>query len=398
MFIHFGLYSLLGRGEWVMNRENIPVAEYEPLADQFAPRQCDPRAWARLAREAGMKYMVLTTKHHEGFCLFDSRLTDYTSVRRAARRDIVREYADACRAEGLKVGFYFSLMDWHHPDGDHRGLHDEAARRRFIEYVHGQVRELMTNYGPIDLLWYDVPYPYTAAGWESARLNAMVRALQPGILINNRSRVAEDFGTPEQEIKGVEGDWEACMTLNDNWGFHHGDTNWKSAREVVMMLAQCSSDGGNLLLNVGPDADGVIPAASERILREVGGWLQHNGEAIYGRQHRGLGQTAFGRLTARDNTLYLVIDKWHGSRLTLGRVTGRALRARLLHPAREVAFTQEGPRIFLSGLPAERPDSPATVIAIEMDQPPGVGSGPSTLLPTQDWLDVIKASQTLPEE
>ena len=210
MFIHWGLYSIPGRGEWVMNRENIPVTEYEKLAWQFNPRHFDPRAWARLAKDAGMKYMVLTTKHHEGFCLWDSKLTDFTSVRTAARRDLVREFAEACRAEGLKVGFYFSLMDWHHPDGDGRGIEDAAARERFIAFVHGQVRELMSHYGRVDILWYDVPWPYDAAGWQSEKLNAMVRELQPHILINNRSGLPEDFGTPEQQVKpeSADRDWE----------------------------------------------------------------------------------------------------------------------------------------------------------------------------------------------
>ena len=393
MFIHWGLYSIPGRGEWVMNRENIPVAEYEQLAWQFNPRHCDPRAWVRLAREAGMRYVVLTTKHHEGFCLWDSELTDFTSVKTAAKRDFVREYAEACQAEGLKVGFYFSLLDWHHPDGDGRGIEDPAARRRFVDFVHGQVRELMSNYGRIDILWYDVPWPYSPEEWHAVDLNAMVRNLQPRILINNRSGTPEDFGTPEGHVKAEASgrDWEACLTLNDNWGYRRGDVNWKDARAVVQLLGECARGGGNLLLNVGPNPDGLIPAESIRILREVGAWLRINGEAIYGSQRAGVGWTNFGLMTVKGTTLYLLIDKWSGPELTVGRISGTALNARMLAGGRSVALRQEGPRIHLSGLPEHMPELPFTVIAIEFEEVPTHASGPSCIWPNYAWGDPLKS-------
>src|SRR6185503_18915576 len=200
MFIHWGLYSTLGRHEWVMENEGIPAAEYEPLAAKFKPKPNCARAWAQLAKRTGMKYMVMTTKHHEGFCNFDSKLTSYCATKRGPGRDLVKEYVEAARAEGLRVGFYYSLMDWHHPDGA-RSLKDESARRRFVDYIHGQVRELMTNYGKVDILWYDVPWPLDAKGWESVEMNTMVRKLQPDVIINNRSRIPEDFDTPEQRIE-----------------------------------------------------------------------------------------------------------------------------------------------------------------------------------------------------
>src|SRR5438045_3415697 len=186
MFIHWGLYSTLGRHEWVMENEGIPAKEYEQYAGKFKPKPAPARDWARLARAAGMKYMVMTTKHHEGFCNFDSKLTNYCATKRGPGRDLVREYVDAARAEGLRFGFYYSLMDWHHPDGA-RCLTDEAARRRFVDYIHGQVRELMTNYGKVDILWYDVPWPLDARGWESERMNERVFQLQPDLLVNNRN-------------------------------------------------------------------------------------------------------------------------------------------------------------------------------------------------------------------
>ncbi|MBX5479563.1 MAG: alpha-L-fucosidase, partial [Pyrinomonas methylaliphatogenes] len=181
MFIHWGLYSVLGRHEWVMEMEGIPVSEYEQLAKRFNPRPGAPREWARLARRAGQKYMVLTTKHHEGFCLFETQTTNYCAPKQAAGRDLVREFVEAARAEGLRVGFYYSLMDWHHPDGA-RCAEDEAARKRFVEYIHTQIRELMTNYGKIDILWYDVAWPLDAKGWESEKMNRMVFELQPDII------------------------------------------------------------------------------------------------------------------------------------------------------------------------------------------------------------------------
>src|SRR5881275_1823642 len=281
MFIHWGLYSTLGRHEWVMENEGIPVAEYEKLAPRFKPVPNAARAWARLAKSAGMKYMVMTTKHHEGFCNFDSKLTDYCAPRQGPGRDLVREYVEAARAEGLQFGFYYSLMDWHHPDGA-RCKTDEAARRRFVEYIHGQVRELMTNYGKVDILWYDVAWPLDARGWESVEMNTMVRKLQPDIIINNRSKIPEDFDTPEQRIEASQNrPWESCMTLNDSWGYHAADTNWKTPTTVVRNLITCARDGGNYLLNIGPKPDGTIPEESVRILSTVGDWMAKNGQGIY---------------------------------------------------------------------------------------------------------------------
>jgi len=389
MFIHWGLYSIPGRGEWVMNRENIPLEEYRKLADEFHPNYYDPREWARLAKQAGMKYMVLTAKHHDGYCLWDSKLTDYTSTKSAAGRDFVKDYVDAVRAEGLKVGLYFSLADWHHPDGDNRGLTDPDAHRRFVDFVHGQVRELMTDYGEIDILWYDVPWPYGAEGWRSAELNGMARQLQPHIIINNRSKVDEDFGTPEGHVKADEKgrDWEACMTLNDNWGFHRFDQNWKSPREVIKLLADCAKGYGNLLLNVGPDSDGLVPAPSRIILQQVGEWLRRNGEAIYSTDRADVGWGNWGMMTVKGTTLYLLIDKWAGRDFTLGRVTGTARSARLLATGTQVALRQDGPRIFLSNLPENAPDTPYSVIAVEFEEVPRHSSGPSTLNPTHSWFD-----------
>ena len=281
MFIHWGLYSVVGRHEWVMENEGIPVAEYEQLAKRFNPKPNAARDWARLARRAGQKYMVMTTKHHEGFCLFDTKTTNYCAPKQAAGRDLVREYVEAVRAEGLRVGFYYSLMDWHHPDGA-RCAEDEAARKRFVEYIHTHLRELLTNYGKIDVLWYDVPWPLEAAGWESERMNRMVFELQPDIVVNNRNKLQGDFSTPEQRIQAEEGDraWESCMTMNDSWGYQRADDNWKTPKTIIRNLITCARDDGNYLLNIGPRADGSVPEESVRILTTVGQWMDKNGQAI----------------------------------------------------------------------------------------------------------------------
>src|SRR5947209_7454056 len=283
MFIHWGLYSVLGRHEWSMENEAIPVAEYEQLARRFTPKPNASRDHARLAKRAGKRYMVMTTKHHEGFCLFDTKTTNYCAPKQGPGRDLVREYVEAARAERLRVGFYYSLMDWHHPDGA-RCANDEAARRRFVDYIHTHLRELLTNYGKIDVLWYDVSWPLDVKGWESERMNEMVFQLQPDIIVNNRNKLPGDFSTPEQRIEAAEAGraWESCMTMNDSWGYQRADDDWKTPKQVIRNLITCAHDGGNYLINIGPKGDGSIPAESVAILGTVGDWMDRNGSALYG--------------------------------------------------------------------------------------------------------------------
>ncbi len=246
MFIHWGLYSVLGRHEWVMENEGIPVSDYEPLAKRFQPQPNAARAWAKLAKQAGQKYMVMTSKHHEGFCNFDTKLTNYCAPKQGPGRDLVREYAEAARAEGLRFGFYYSLMDWHHPDGA-RCAANEDARKHFVDYTHGLIRELLTNYGKVDVLWYDVSWPLDARGWESERMNKMVFDLQPDIIVNNRNALPGDFSTPEQKIVADQPGraWESCMTLNESWGYHHADDAWKTPKTIVRNrpCASCKRSG-----------------------------------------------------------------------------------------------------------------------------------------------------------
>jgi alpha-L-fucosidase len=371
MFIHWGLYSVLGRHEWAMEEEGIPVSEYEQLAKKFNPKPNSPQAFAKLAKAAGQKYMVMTSKHHEGFCNFDTKLTNYCAPKQGPGRDLLREYVEAARAEGLRFGFYYSLMDWHHPDGA-KCATDPDARKRFVEYTHGLIRELMSNYGKVDVLWYDVDWPLNAEQWESERMNKMVFELQPDIIVNNRNGLPGDFSTPEQEIRAEQGTraWESCMTLNDSWGYQAADDNWKSTKTIIRNLVECSRDGGNYLLNIGPRGDGSIPGDSTRVLSEVGAWLSRNGEAIHTTDRCRVHASEFAGFTRRGNTLYMHVHFWPGDTVALGGLTAKVKSARLLASGHEVKFDQETFRVRFTGLPADAPDLPVTTLAIECDSEP----------------------------
>ena len=369
MFVHWGLYSLLGRDAWAMGDEDIPLSEYTQLADQFQPQKDVARSWSRLARAAGMKYIVLTTKHHEGFCLFNSQLTDYCAPKHAVGRDLVAEFVDAARAEGLRVGFYYSLMDWHHPDWRTCKV-DERARKRFVAYTHGQIRELLTQYGKIDILWYDMAVPLDAVGWESEKLNQMVFELQPEIVVNNRNGISGDFSTPEQDVKPTSGDWEACMTLNDCWGFVPGDQNWKRPHHLVQNLIGCSASGGNYLLNIGPRADGSIPEPCLNILHQVGSWTRDNEASIYDTRRCKFLHGDICGFTCRGNTLYVHVFYWPGDVISIGGVTKPARSVKHLASGKDISYAQKGRQLILSGLPRQSPDELITVFAIEFDSEP----------------------------
>ena len=315
MFIHWGLYALPARHEWVKNREEIPEAHYQKYFEHFNPDLYDPKDWARQAKAAGMKYAVFTTKHHEGFCMFDSQYTDYKCTNTQAGRDLVREYVDAFRAEGLHIGFYYSLIDWHHPDFPIDMLHprrdDPDAKqqnegrdmRKYAEYMRNQVRELLTNYGKIDILWFDFSYSNNNGvgdkawmkgkgkdDWEAEKLIALARELQPGIIIDNRTEIEQDIFTPEQQqpmewVRHPEtGElvvWEACQTFSGSWGYHRDESTWKSPEMLIRMLVNTVSLGGNLLMNVGPTARGYLDARAEAALKVYADWMKYNSRSIY---------------------------------------------------------------------------------------------------------------------
>ncbi len=277
LFIHWGLYAIPARGEWMLWNEKMPTEEYNRYADVFCPPgDFSPEEWVLLAKQAGMKYAVFTTRHHDGFCLYDSQVNPFNSVRSAAGRDFVAEYVEACRKHGIRVGLYHSVMNWQFRSTVTGPLDDPEDWNAMVEESHAQVRELMTNYGKIDVLWYDgamVPGGLDPARhWRSVELNRMVRELQPHIMINDRAHLPEDFSTPEQEIVAPPAGrrWESCMTMNGSWGYTADDTNFKSDGTVIDCLVRCARFGGNLLLNIGPRADGSVPDESLRVLKDVG--------------------------------------------------------------------------------------------------------------------------------
>jgi alpha-L-fucosidase len=328
MFIHWGLYSILARGEWVMFREKIPAEKYNKLIEEFNPVDFSPVSWAKLAKKAGAKYMVLTTRHHDGFCLYDSKVNSFNSMNSPAKRDFVAEYVEACREAGLRVGLYHSLMSWQHSGMFAGPMVDPAGWEEMVDESIEQVRELLTNYGKIDELWYDgsfVPRIHDSAKiayyWRSRELNAMVRKLQPDILINNRSGLPEDFITPEQKVspppRGQR--WEACMTINQSWGYNKTDHNFKSTQDIVQCLGRCARYGGNLLLNVGPLPDGSVQPECVEILSSVGEWLGNNGDAIYGseRSRYSEAEHAAGPVTCKGNKVYVHVSNWKADSIRL---------------------------------------------------------------------------------
>ena len=377
LFVHFGLYSIPARGEWVRSTERIPTEAYQPYFDTFDPTRFDARAWAKAARQAGMKYAVLTAKHHDGFCLFDTAYSDYKVTNTPFGRDIVREFLEAFRAEGLRVGLYYSLLDWHHPDYPHYGdmyhpLRDEPSAdnsgrvwERYVEYLHNQVRELCTNYGRLDLLWFDFSYgDMRGEKWRAAELADMVRTLQPGVIINNRLEVSGegfgslyacrptpwhgDFITPEKMIppgglRDVEGNdlcWESCITMNNSWGYTRDDCWYKPADLLIKKLVECVSCGGNMILNVGPDATGAFPAEASDILEGIGRWMSRNGESIHGCGKAGLAKPDWGRYTRRDNAVYLHIFENSIGPLPVPQIQKEQIRsAALLSDGSEVAVS-----------------------------------------------------------
>jgi alpha-L-fucosidase len=373
MFIHYGIYALYGRNEWVMALENVPKAEYEARADEFQPKPGCPREWAKLASEAGMKYMVLTTKHHEGFCLWDTKMTDFNSVKRGPKRDIVKEYVDACREFGLKIGFYYSLMDWNHEDGS-ACAYDAAARRRFLDFTQGCVRELLTNYGKIDILWYDVALPMNHhEGWESLEMNQMARELQPDLIINNRSHLDEDLGTPEGHVNPEKRDWEACMTFNGiSWGYvdsKQAAPDSYNVRGILRMLRTACNGQGNLLLNIGPTPDGSVPEEAVKPLQDTGKWISRHADVVYPRSDRwGSGNVGgWVTVTKRGKKVYVWTKLWPHEPAGLGGFKTPLKSACLLPDRTSLKFEQKDQRILFTDLPDESPDDIANMAIIELE-------------------------------
>ncbi|MBR2625419.1 MAG: alpha-L-fucosidase [Lentisphaeria bacterium] len=391
IYVHYGLYSLLGRGEWTMYSERIPAAEYAKLADQFNPAPGCVKEWVETAKAAGAKYMVLTTRHHEGFCLFDSKYSDFTSVKHGCKRDIVREYVDAAREAGLKVGLYYSLLDWRFPGYFEPEKYPES-KEALLTQIFGQVRELMTNYGQIDVLEYDGGWDARlqnkgvdkANFWRAQELNAMVRELQPTIIINDRSGTEEDIETPEQVVRGGKQKMtESCMCIGEScaWGYTRFNPNWKTSEQLLQHLVQAAQLGGNYLLNIGPCPDGSIRIEEYERVQAVGSWLKINGEAIYNSQSCELiGATQPGLVdlnlqgpwTRKGNIGYWCIFRWPGETATAVRIATPVKKVTMLATGKEYPFTwdKNNGKLTVTGLPKMPQDLLANVLKVEFEDVP----------------------------
>jgi len=372
IFIHWGLYALPARHEWVKNNEWMTNEQYQKYFEEYNPDLYNPKEWARMAKEAGMKYVVLTAKHHEGFCNFDSKYTDYKGINTKFGRDAVKEYVEALRAEGLKVGFYYSLIDWHHPDYTIDRVHpqrqesDSAYTRlnkgkdmaKYREYLKNQVRELLTNYGQIDVIWFDFSFPGKNGkghdDWDSEGLLKMVRQLQPNIIIDDRLDLKDkdygwDFESPEQykvekwpEHNGQKVAWETCQTFSGSWGYYRDETSWKSPAQLLELLIESVSKGGNLLLNVGPTARGVFDYRAQDRLKAMGEWMKYNNRSIYGcTEAPAEFEVPYNTLltyNSKTNRLYIHLLSYPMGNLKLKNMADKVKYVQFLHDASEIKF------------------------------------------------------------
>lgn len=394
MFIHWGVYSVIGRHEWIRHQAQIPQAEYDRYARRFNPVRFNADEWVRLAKNAGARYIVITSKHHDGFSIYRSRVSDYDMEITPYPGDPLKDLAAAAKKHGLRLGFYYSIMDWHHPDyrprrqWEYPDSYDRGGdNNRYIDFMKEQLRELLTGYGDVAVVWFDGEWEHTLANAKrDDEIYDFIRSLQPNTLINDRlyerrpgSRA--DFGTPEQYVpatglKGPDGKpvlWEACVTINeDSWGYNKYETVFKTERDLIRMLVEVVSKGGNLLLNVGPKPDGTIQDEFVSRLNSIGRWLQTNGEAIYATTASPFERMSFfGRATVKGRTLYLHVFQWPADgRLRVAGLKNLVHRARLLaDPKRPVRAVRDGPDVIVE-LTGEAPDEIASVVALELDGEP----------------------------
>lgn len=403
MFIHWGLYAIPagewndvpvnGAGEWIQFVNNIPTADYEPLARKFRPTAYDPAEWARIAKQAGMKYVVITAKHHDGFCLFDSKVTDWDVIDATPHgADLLVPLAEECRKQGLKFCVYYSIMDWHHPSQErgagHWGHMKPGRKQEYIDYMQTQLKELVESCDP-ELIWFDGEWMDWWTEADGRRLYAYLHDLKPSLVINNRvgkgrngmqgfnrddQQYVGDYFTPEQEIPATgagDADWESCMTMNnETWGFHKHRTEWKSAETLIHNVVDTASKGGNYLLNIGPMASGEVPPESVERLIAVGRWTAVNGEAIYGTTTSPFANLTWGRCTVKactDGTtkLYLHVFDWpEGGVLRVPGLLNDVVSAEVLSDGAPVTVARAGEDVVLSALPLTPPDKVNTVVTL----------------------------------
>ena len=411
MFIHWGLYSMPARHEWVKSREQLTTEQYSKYFKYFNPDMYDAKEWAKRAKDAGMKYAVMTTRHHEGFSMFDTQYSDYKCTNTPACRDLIKEYVEAFRAEGLRVGFYYSLLDWYHedytldrihpqrdiPDGD--AFNEGRDMHRYAQFMRDQVTELLTNYGKIDILWFDFSIKpgandrpcwqaKSAPEWEAEELIKLARSLQPEIMIDNRTGIEQDLYTPEQyqpqawvthEVTGEKVVWEACQTFSGSWGYHRDESTWKSPEMLIQMLINTVAFGGNLLMNVGPTARGYLDQRAVNALDVYAQWMKYNSRSIYGcTMAEPEFKAPFGcRLTQSSDgsRLYIHLFDYPYQFLELPGFAGKVDYAQFLHDASEIRMREKTPGHFSEGqsasddllvlsLPAVKPNVIVPVIEL----------------------------------
>lgn len=407
MFIHWGLYALPARHEWVMSKEQISKKDYEKYVEFFNPDLYNPKEWATLAKNAGMKYVVFTAKHHDGFSMYDTKFSDYKVTNSPIGRDLLRELIDAFRAEGIRIGLYYSLIDWHHPDflvNEH--IHPERNntleiandknrdKKKFQKFLKNQLTELMSNYGQIDVLFADFSYPHKENGkgkeyWNSEDLYKQIRKLQPNIIVNDRLDLEEeggwDYKSPEQFMpqnwvtyKGEKVPWETCQTFSGSWGYHRDQYSWKSPRQTIVMLIETVSKGGNLLLNVGPTARGVIQEEAVERLEATHKWMNYNSRSIYGCTAAPEGfevpDNCLLTYNPKTNRLYVHVLDWPFKTINLPGLAGKVKYAQILNDASELKIgkqkgawldeAEEGNNVLTLNIPVRKPNVEIPVIEI----------------------------------
>jgi alpha-L-fucosidase len=389
LFIHWGVYSVLGKGEWVMNNDKMPISEYEKLPAQFNPTEFNPAEWVAMAKAAGMKYITITSRHHDGFAMFDSKISDWNIAQRTPyKKDVMKMLAEECQKQGVKLFFYYSQLDWHHPDYFPRGRTGQTAGRpesgewfHYIDYMDGQLKELLTNYGPVGGIWFDGMWDKPQADWRLQQTYGLIHNLQPAALVGSNHHKApipgEDFQMFEKDLPGANTagfnttevgalPLETCETINGAWGYNASDKRFKSTKDLIHYLVRAAGNNANFLLNVGPMPNGKIQPEFIQRLNEVGQWLQKNGESIYGTRGGPLTPRPWGVTTRKGNTVYLHILNWQDPVLAMPKLPQKVKTAKLLKDGSKVEFYENDKFGFFVRVPQGAHDETDTVITLEL--------------------------------